>query len=113
MITMFIMLFGEYGTISGLEPMNKASRILYMAFSKIFWSFSLSFIIYACATSYGGFINDFLSYSLWVPLSKLSFCTYLVQYSVLDTYFYLQEHSLHMQWSSFVSILLNFSLIIY
>ncbi len=100
------MLFGEYGTISGFESMNKPSRILYIAFSKILWSLSLSFIIYSCVTSYGGFVNDFLSYSLWIPLSKLSFCTYLVQYNVIDTYFYIQGHPLHIEWSSFVCYLL-------
>ena len=104
LVTLFLVLFGEYGTISGIEPMNKTSRILYVAFSKILWSLAIGFVIYACVNSYGGIINDFLSYSLWIPLSKLSFCAYLVQYSVIDTYFYTQDHPLHVQLSSFVSI---------
>ena len=31
----------------------------------------------------GGVINRFLSWGLWAPLAKLSYCIYLIQYTVV------------------------------
>ena len=89
--------------------MNRASQVLYITFSKILWSLALSYIIFACVTLNGGVVNEFLSWSFWVPLSKLSFCAYLVHYSIVDTFIYAQDHPLHTQWSIFVRFFVIFA----
>ncbi len=95
-------MFGEHSSFAENNPINRVTQVFYITFSKVIWGLALSFIVYSCVNSYGGFINDFLSWSFWVPISKLSFCAYLVHASIIDTYLYLQDHPLHIQWSNFV-----------
>ncbi len=105
---MNLMVFGEYNTYRNVNPMNRTSAILYGTFSRLIWALSVSFIIYACVTSYGGFINQILSWSFWVPLSKLSFCAYLIQFTVVYSYVYSQDHMIHVELSNFVRFLNRF-----
>ena len=42
-------------------------------------------------------INKFLSLSIWIPLSRLTFATYLVHTLVLISYYSSQEHTMHLQ----------------
>ncbi|CAF0715534.1 unnamed protein product [Brachionus calyciflorus] len=102
-----IVIFGEYGTISGLDPLNRTSQILYLTFCRIFFSIGLSGVIFLCITENGGFINQFLSWSFWAPLAKLSYCAYLVHYSVLDAFMYAQEQFVYMQFSLFFYVFLG------
>ena len=97
------MLIGNYGTDSELYPMDRVQRALYEASSRIIWSAAMSFIIYACVTN-GGFVNRILSWPGWLPLSKLSFCAYLIQ-DLIHKSFRLSEHHVYGQldWSNFVS----------
>jgi peptidoglycan/LPS O-acetylase OafA/YrhL len=39
---------------------------------------AIGWIILACHLSYGGIVNKFLSLSFWLPISKLSYCIYLI-----------------------------------
>lgn len=57
---------------------TKIETTLYQTFHAFFWSLSIAWIIFACCHNYGGFINHFLSHPFWLPLSRLSFCMYLV-----------------------------------
>ena len=101
------MVIGNYGTDSELYPMGRVLRDLYEGSSRVLWSIALAFVIYQCVTSHGGLINRFLSWSGWIPLSKLSFCAYLIQELVSDSFFYSQEYVFNLQdWSNFVCILL-------
>ena len=38
----------------------------------------LSWLVFACCRGLGGIVNDFLTWPGWIPISKLSFMTYLV-----------------------------------
>lgn len=55
---------------------------LYDAFKPICWGLALGWIILACHVSQGNIVKRFLSLSLWLPISKLSFCIYLVHLPV-------------------------------
>ena len=102
--TLGLMVFGDYGTNSNYYPMNLASRVLYDSLSRIIWSLAMSFIIYACITSYGGVVHEFFEWNVWVPLSKLSLCAYLIQYTVYEIHKYTEYRPFHLQWSNFVNI---------
>uniref|UniRef100_A0A1I7VNF2 Acyl_transf_3 domain-containing protein n=1 Tax=Loa loa TaxID=7209 RepID=A0A1I7VNF2_LOALO len=58
-------------------------RAFYSAFSKLGWSLALAYITIACFYGYGGPINDFMSLSIWKPLGRLTYCTYLIHFLVL------------------------------
>lgn len=51
---------------------------LYYAFSRVIWSWSIGWIIFACSTGRGGYAGDFLSWSFFAPLSSLSYLAYLI-----------------------------------
>jgi len=106
LLMMVLLVFGEYGSQSGFYPMGKIARIFYGTFARPLWVVSVGFVIYACVTSYGGFVNQILTWSLWVPLSKLSFCAYLINFTVLDIYLYTQEQAPHVEAINFVSFIL-------
>lgn len=50
----------------------------YDALKRISWCLAVAWIILASYLSYGGIVKRFLSLSIWLPISKLSFCIYLV-----------------------------------
>jgi peptidoglycan/LPS O-acetylase OafA/YrhL len=65
---------------------TREERSVYNGFSKIAWSLSIGWVILACVKGRGGPVNAFLSWTGWVPVARLSFCIYLVQYTVIYVY---------------------------
>merc|ERR1711890_16927 len=53
--------------------------------------FSMGF---ACCRGHGGLVNDFLSWSGWGPIAKISFMTYLVHMDIMYIYFAMQDYNL-------------------
>ena len=68
--------FGLYQTWNG-HPFNKAENVMYFMFSRTVYSTGIALMIYACHNGFGWIINSFLSWSVWVPLSRLTFMAYL------------------------------------
>ncbi|XP_066933871.1 nose resistant to fluoxetine protein 6-like [Clytia hemisphaerica] len=52
---------------------NESYGILF----RMTWALVLSWVIYACHNNHGGYINDFLSWKLFLPLSRLTYSVYL------------------------------------
>ena len=69
-------IFGLYGTNNG-HPFSKSENVMYYMFSRTSYSIGIALVIYACHNGFGGIVNTFLSWSLWVPLSRLTFMVYL------------------------------------
>ncbi|XP_042148693.1 nose resistant to fluoxetine protein 6 [Ixodes scapularis] len=57
---------------------NEIANALYGGFHRFFWSLGLAWPAYACATGRGGILNGFLSWTAFMPLSRLTYCIYLV-----------------------------------
>lgn len=51
---------------------------IYESLKGIFWCLAIGWIILACHLNQAGIAKRFLSLSVWMPISKLSFCIYLV-----------------------------------
>lgn len=51
--------------------------MLYGGFHRFLWSLGLVWPCYACATGRGGWLNGFMSWKAFRPLSRLTFCIYL------------------------------------
>ncbi|KAF8370780.1 hypothetical protein PRIPAC_77209, partial [Pristionchus pacificus] len=58
-------------------------RAMYSAFSKPAWALALSWIIISCYYGYGGPITAFMSWHIWVPLGRLSYCGYLIHFPMI------------------------------
>jgi peptidoglycan/LPS O-acetylase OafA/YrhL len=51
---------------------------LYQSISRVAWSIAIAWMIFACQHNYGGLVNWLLSLSLWQPLTKLSYCVFVL-----------------------------------
>ena len=72
MITTFILVHGLYGELSQVQS------AAYVALSHTAWALAVSWIVIACVTGYGGPVNKILSSKFFAPLSRLTYCAYLV-----------------------------------
>ena len=63
------------------------------------WTIGLALICMLCWNNQGGFIQSFLSSPYWFPLSTLSFCIYLVHYTVLT--YYISQRTLRIRFELF------------
>ncbi|CAG0886883.1 unnamed protein product [Cyprideis torosa] len=63
---------------------------LYSAFYTSIWALGLGWMVIACSFGYGGPLNSFLSWSLFVPLGRLIYAAYLFHILV----FFWYNHSL-------------------
>ena len=75
-VSCLFVVFGQYETWNG-HPFTKTENVMFFMFSRTVFSFGIALMIYACHNGFGGVVNKFLSWSFWIPLSRLSFMVYL------------------------------------
>ena len=63
---------------------NLATRVVYNGLHRLAWSVCLGWVILACVKGAGGPINQILSWHAWIPLARLSYCIYLVHYTLIS-----------------------------
>lgn len=67
--------------------MSTNDSAAYYALHRTGWGVAVCWIIFACATGNGGFVNDVLSWSPYVPLGRLTYCAYLLHPLVMSKYY--------------------------
>ncbi|XP_012232421.1 nose resistant to fluoxetine protein 6 isoform X2 [Linepithema humile] len=67
------LLYGLYE--AELAPVTAAA---YSSLSHSAWALSLAWIVIACSTGYGGYVNKILSWPFLYPFSRVTYCAYLV-----------------------------------
>uniref|UniRef100_A0A0R3RIY9 Acyl_transf_3 domain-containing protein n=1 Tax=Elaeophora elaphi TaxID=1147741 RepID=A0A0R3RIY9_9BILA len=87
-------LFGLYN-YARTGDISDAVRITYALFGRNAYSLSLAWVTFACATGYGGTINDVLGWRAWIPLSRITFCAYLIHPILLQIYYLSRPHAFH------------------
>ncbi|XP_030831493.1 nose resistant to fluoxetine protein 6 [Strongylocentrotus purpuratus] len=68
--------YGLLGAYKG--DLTLAGSILYEMLSRFAWAVSLSWLVFACREGYGGWVDDILSWSFWLPLSRVTYSAYLL-----------------------------------
>ena len=76
---------------------NDAENIIYSAFHRFAWSCGVGWVIYACHNKAGGLVNTFLSWKVWIPLSRLTYGCYLLHIIVILFFTFSKETSTHYQ----------------
>ncbi|KAI1289480.1 Nose resistant to fluoxetine protein 6 [Halotydeus destructor] len=84
-ITMFAILHGIYWTNVG-EETHSSFTIMYSACHRTLWAIGLAWIVYACISGQGGYVDKFLSWRGFTVLSRLTFTTYLIHPMLLWIY---------------------------
>ncbi|XP_028318990.1 O-acyltransferase like protein [Gouania willdenowi] len=80
---------------------------LYQGLHRPLWALSVAWIILACEEGYGGFIKEFLSMNVWVPLSNISFACYLIHPVFIILYIGLQDTPIHFTNINFMYLFLG------
>ena len=86
----FIGLALIYGPYWLPGPGGDQYNFIYKVLFKVSWSLVLGWVTFACSKGFGGIVNDFLSWGFWLPISKISFMTYLFHMSI-NWYFFLGQ----------------------
>ncbi|XP_037077460.1 nose resistant to fluoxetine protein 6-like [Pollicipes pollicipes] len=84
-LTGCLIVYGMYGVPS---PPPKTLNLVYAMLNRTAWSICLAWVVFACVTGYGGFVNTLLSWKAFIPLSKLTYTSYLVSIDVQVYYWY-------------------------
>ncbi|CAG9540804.1 unnamed protein product [Cercopithifilaria johnstoni] len=77
----FISIYGLYPILINLNW--KLYYLIYGAFHRTTFAIAIAWLIYACHTGYGSFINAILSFKLFLPLSMLCYSVYLIHLVVI------------------------------
>ncbi|XP_033732782.1 nose resistant to fluoxetine protein 6-like [Pecten maximus] len=80
-----VVTFGVHGPVTG-AAWTPGIAALYNATHSTIWGVYVSWIVFACVTGHGGFINTLLSWKAFVPLGRLTYCVYLVHPILLYYY---------------------------
>lgn len=73
---------GAYADLNMINPSPLVSSI-YVALHRFIWTSLLAWIVFACITGRARFLNNLLSWPMFVPISRLSFSIYLVHLPVI------------------------------
>uniref|UniRef100_A0AC35EUY7 Nose resistant-to-fluoxetine protein N-terminal domain-containing protein n=1 Tax=Panagrolaimus sp. PS1159 TaxID=55785 RepID=A0AC35EUY7_9BILA len=102
---MLTVLFGLYHYNQG-NPLSLFWRAAYSALSKPAWGLGLTWLIVSCYYGYGGPINQFMSWNIWVPLGRLSYCAYLVHYPLISYVYGLEKNAIYFSTLTFAFALI-------
>ncbi|XP_020299013.1 nose resistant to fluoxetine protein 6-like isoform X2 [Pseudomyrmex gracilis] len=92
-----LVLFGLYK-----RYISVLSSATYVALSRTVWAIGIAWILIACLTRNGGIVNKLLSFRVWIPLSKLTYCAYLLHPFIIYTVRLNSETSLHLDIAPFI-----------
>ncbi|WAR07238.1 NRF6-like protein [Mya arenaria] len=83
--TFCLVVYGPYSR-DGNHIFSLGESSAYTALSRTAWGVALAYLIIACCTGHGGWINDLLSWPGFIPLSRLTYCAYLIHPLVMITF---------------------------
>ncbi|GFO09564.1 nose resistant to fluoxetine protein 6, partial [Plakobranchus ocellatus] len=84
-------LYGLRGDIGGKHPSSVGVAALYNSVARSAWAGALCWLIVACVSGWGGFVNTFLSWSPFVVLGRLTYMAYLIHMCLMNIYFQSQD----------------------
>ncbi|GBM80809.1 Nose resistant to fluoxetine protein 6 [Araneus ventricosus] len=82
LITLFTCQFVLYH-----ENFSRVGTSFYNALTHVGFASGVAWIIFVCVIGQGGAVNSILSWHLWLPFSRLSYCAYLFHPIIHQTYF--------------------------
>ncbi|XP_078656657.1 nose resistant to fluoxetine protein 6-like [Branchiostoma floridae x Branchiostoma belcheri] len=95
-------LYSTYGLFQGTAFKTESEHVLYLTVHRTVWAMALGWVVVACYHGYGGVVDIILSWDAWVPLSRLTYCAYLVHLPVMYAVYLAMEVPIH--YSTFTMI---------
>lgn len=70
----------------GNHIFSNSESAAYHALHRTGWGIVICWIVFACATGHGGWINEVLSWKAFIPLGRLTYCAYLIHPIIMLNY---------------------------
>ncbi|KYM99164.1 Nose resistant to fluoxetine protein 6 [Cyphomyrmex costatus] len=77
--------------------MSVLATAVYVALYKLFWAIPVALIIIMSFIKHGDIITRFLSFKVWVPFSRLTYCAYLVHPVIIRSIYLSRETTVHFE----------------
>ncbi|XP_072041407.1 nose resistant to fluoxetine protein 6-like [Amphiura filiformis] len=77
------------------------AAVLYNTFGRTMFSMSVVWVAFSCIMGYGGLVNRFLSWSIWIPLGRLTFGAYLFHPTMIGWMLYTRKTLMHFSYVDF------------
>ncbi|XP_035683620.1 nose resistant to fluoxetine protein 6-like [Branchiostoma floridae] len=95
-------LYSVYGQYHGTTLQTQGENVLYLTVHRTVWAMAIGWVVIACYYGYGGVVDIILSWDAWVPLSRLTYCAYLIHILVMYAVYFTREVPIH--YSTFTMI---------
>ncbi|CAK1548341.1 unnamed protein product [Leptosia nina] len=83
----------------------------YISIGHTGWGVALAWVAIACCCGYGGLVNSLLSYNGFLPLSRLTYCAYLVHPTIMMYTTFLLDGPLHLQNSIVITLYAGYAVL--
>lgn len=98
--TILYLLYGLYKT-----ELSQIAAAAYSSLSHSAWAIALAWIVIACSTGHGGYLNRFLSATCLYPFSRVTYCAYLVHPIMIRAFALNSDAPIHMGIDSMVNFI--------
>ncbi|XP_039305523.1 nose resistant to fluoxetine protein 6 isoform X1 [Solenopsis invicta] len=85
-------LFGLYN-----RKISILSTSIYVALSRTVWAIGIAWIVIVCFTKHGSIVKELLSLKIWIPVSRLTYCAYLLNPFIINSINLHSETSAHVE----------------
>ena len=92
-LILFSIIYAPFDSELDVQIPQTSLQIFWYASSHLLWGLCLAWIIFACCRGLGGLVNEFLSWRVRIPISKISFMTHLVHMDFNWWFFLMQVFS--------------------
>jgi hypothetical protein len=82
--------------------LSQFAAAAYSSLSHSAWAISLAWIVIACSTGNGGYLNRLLSATCLYPFSRVTYCAYLVHPIIIRAFALNNDAPIHMGVDSMV-----------
>ncbi|KAG5344702.1 NRF6 protein, partial [Acromyrmex charruanus] len=103
-----LVLFGVYKT-----KISVLSAAIYVALSRTVWAIGIAWIVIMCCTEHGDIVKKLLSCKIWIPLSRLTYCAYLLNPFIIHSIRLHSETSTHFELLSISAMIIGYLVISY
>ncbi|KAK7096532.1 nose resistant to fluoxetine protein 6-like isoform X2 [Littorina saxatilis] len=84
-LVLVYVLYDNVGDLTHGIEWSPSQYATYEALGKVVWAVCVAWVVFACCTGHGGYVNTVLSWRAWAPLSRLTYGVYLLHLIVVST----------------------------
>ncbi|GBM86237.1 Nose resistant to fluoxetine protein 6, partial [Araneus ventricosus] len=95
------------------ENFSRVETSFYNALSRSGFACGVAWVIFVCVTGQGGVVNSVLSWKVWIPFSRLTYCAYLLHPIIHNAFFVSVRRLMEFSHTNVILLYLGFLIISY